>query len=74
METNVPVDLDTLNLKQKAKEYKATAKDLKSKDPVVKLSAAAKLKDSRYLIEGKCLTNFLFSIVPKKVVILSNAH
>eukprot|EP01031_Cornospumella_fuschlensis_P035942 gene35942-43593_t len=60
---------DSLNPKQKAKEYKATAKDLKSKDPVVKLAAAAKLKDPRYLIEGKCLTNFLLSIVAKKKTI-----
>eukprot|EP01031_Cornospumella_fuschlensis_P033934 gene33934-41070_t len=69
MENSGPVDLDSLNPKQKAKEYKATAKDLKSKDPVVKLAAAAKLKDPRYLIEGKCLTNFLLSIVAKKKTI-----
>lgn len=61
------MDLDSMNPKQKLKEFKATQKDLRSKDPEVKLSAARKLHDPRYLVDGACLVPFLLSIVPKKV-------
>jgi hypothetical protein len=61
------VELDALKPKQQQKEFKNTQKDLKSKDPVVKLAAARKFKDARYITEGKCLPPFLLSIVPKKV-------
>lgn len=64
----VEVDLDTLNPKQKAKEFKATQKDFKSKDPEVRLQALKKFaKNPKYISEGGCLSLFLASLVPKKV-------
>jgi len=62
-----PVNLDTLNVKQCLKEYKATQKDVKSKDLVAKGAALKKLSDIRYLTEGGCFVPLVNSILPKKV-------
>lgn len=64
------VDLSTLNAKQKGKEYKATQKDVKSKDLVVKGAAMKKLQDVRYYTEGGCLVPLINSSQPKKVILL----
>jgi len=61
------VNLDTLNPKQRAKEFKAAQKDVKSKDLVVKNAALKKINDIRYLTEGGCLLPLINSILPKKV-------
>ena len=63
-----PVNLDALNAKQRLKEYKATQKDVKSKDLVAKGSALKKLSDVRYLTEGGCFLPLVNSILPKKVL------
>mmetsp|Transcript_24665 Transcript_24665/g.36337 ORF Transcript_24665/g.36337 Transcript_24665/m.36337 type:complete len:1874 (-) Transcript_24665:159-5780(-) len=60
------VDLDALTAKQRAKEFKTTAKEVKTKDPAKKNHALEKIKDERYLLEGGCLTPLLESLVPKK--------
>lgn len=66
--TDIVVDLDSLNPKQKAKEFKGTLKDLKSKDDSLKLSSIQKVgKDLRYLSEGGCIVPIFNSFVPKKV-------
>lgn len=63
-----PILLDNLNPKQKSKEFKATIKDLKSKDDDVKIKALEKInKDLRYLNEGSCILPILNSLIPKKV-------
>lgn len=59
--------LDSLNVKQRVKEYKATIKDLKSKDPEVKAKAMEKFADCRYITEGGAIIPLLDSIPPKKV-------
>ncbi len=62
------VQLDSLNAKQKAKEFKATQKELKSKDDAIKLGTIHKIsKDLRYLSEGSCVQQLLLSVVAKKV-------
>lgn len=61
------INLDTLNVKQRLKEYKATQKDVKSKDLVAKGAALKKLTDIRYLTEGGCFFPLVSSILPKKV-------
>jgi hypothetical protein len=61
------ISLDSMNPKQKAKEYKATQKDVKSKDLVVKSAALKKLHDLRYYTEGGCLVPLVNSSLPKKV-------
>jgi len=62
------VDLDSLNKKQRAKEYKATVKLLKSKDISNRRYALSRIKDSRYLLEGGCFIPLVESILPKKVM------
>ncbi|MGK9626017.1 hypothetical protein O6382_24325, partial [Salmonella enterica subsp. enterica] len=59
--------LDGLNVKQRAKEFKATQKALRSKDVAVRLSTLEKLNDLRYFTEGQCLPSFLESLTPSKV-------
>ena len=61
------VDLNTLNAKQKNKEFKTAQKDVKSKDLVVKAAAMKKLHDVRYYTEGGCLSPLINSALPKKV-------
>ena len=61
------VDLNSLNKKQLAKEFKATVKDIKAKDPAKKRDALDKFKNPRYLLEGGCFIPFLQSLVPKPV-------
>ena len=61
------VDLDSLNAKQKGKEYKSAQKDVKSKDLAVKNAAMAKLHDVRYYTEGGCFVPLVNSCLPKKV-------
>lgn len=63
------VDLNSLNAKQKAKEFKAAQKDVKSKDLAVKSVALKKLQDFRYYTEGGCFSPLVNSSVPKKVTI-----
>lgn len=67
MSEPVIVDLDSLNPKQRAKEFKAAQKEVKSKDLVVKNAAFKKLDDIRYYTEGGCLPFVIASIIPKKV-------
>lgn len=64
------VNLDALNAKQRLKEFKATQKEVKSKDLVAKDAALKKLVDIRYLTEGGCFVPLVNSIVPKKVILL----
>lgn len=61
------VDLNSLNKKQLAKEFKATVKDIKAKDPAKKRDALDKFKNPRYLLEGGCFIPFLQSLTPKPV-------
>jgi hypothetical protein len=61
------VALGNLNAKQKAKEFKAMQKDVKSKDLAVKVAALKKLHDLRYYTEGGCFSPLVNSAVPKKV-------
>ena len=69
-------NLDSMNPKQQLKEYKATQKEIKSKEIAVKTIALKKFEDIRYLTEGGCLVPFINSILPKKVrcTILFNAN
>lgn len=62
------IPLQDMNPKQRAKEFKNTQKDLRSKDPIVRMNAAQKLSNDRYISEGGCLLPLLNSIVPKKVI------
>ena len=61
------VDLDTLNAKQLAKEFKATGKGVKSKDPIVKTEALGKLSNVRYYsfkeLELKGTVPFLYVLL-----------
>jgi hypothetical protein len=63
------VDLSTLTAKQQLKEFKAAAKEVRSKDEAVKERVLAKFRaHPRYLdIEGGCAVPFLEAIMPKKV-------
>ena len=61
------VNLDILNPKQRAKEFKAAQKDVKSKDLIDKNAALKKIGDVRYLTEGGCFLPLVNSILPKKV-------
>lgn len=63
------IDLNSLNAKQKAKEFKAVQKDVKSKDLAVKAAAMKKLQDIRYYTEGGCFSPLVNSSLPKKVII-----
>lgn len=68
MESQPVVKLDELNDKLRAKEFKNTVKELKSKDDAVKISAIIKVgKELRYFSEGGCAPALLISLVPKKV-------
>lgn len=66
------VDLSTLNAKQLLKEFKAAAKEAKSKDEAVKERVLRKFRASpRYLdTEGGCAVPFLEAIMPKKVSVM----
>lgn len=64
------VQLDSLNAKQKLKEFKLTSKEMRSKDVAVKMRALEKFSDLRYLTDGGCLVPFINSVLPKKVFIL----
>ena len=68
-ENEVILTLDNMNAKQKAKEYKATAKSLNSKDLEIKLNGLQKLADMRYFTEGNCFKPFIDSLAPNKVSI-----
>lgn len=72
MEAKTPqiVDLDSLNAKQKAKEFKITAKEIKSKEFEKRTFAIEKVKDDRYFLEGGCIIPLIESMVPKKVLLL----
>jgi len=62
------VSLDSLNPKQVAKEFKATAKDIKSKDGAVRSAALAKCQlNARYYTEGGCIVPLADALTPKKV-------
>jgi hypothetical protein len=61
------VELEAMTKKQLAKEFKSTAKEIKSKDPAVKEAVLRKLKNQRYLLEGGCLLPLIESLAPKKV-------
>ncbi len=61
------VNLDSLSSKQRLKEYKLAAKEIKSKDSAKKKLAIEKFKDERYLLEGECLVPLIESMAPKKV-------
>ena len=65
--TVVVVNLDALKAKQLAKEFKATGKGVKSKDPVVKTEALGKLSNVRYYTEGGVFLSLVEQMVPKKV-------
>lgn len=60
------MNLDDLNDKLKVKEFKATIKDIKSKEHTIRSIAVGKLKDARYITQGGCLPSLLESLVPKK--------
>ncbi len=66
-ENGVPVDLINMTPKQRQKEFKATQKELRSKDMQIKLNAMKKLADLTYFKEGGCIPVFLQSLYPKKV-------
>jgi hypothetical protein len=68
MEEIIIVKLDDLNPKQKLKEFKATQKDLRSKELIAKQKGFEKIKDVRYLVEGGCLFPLINSISTKKVI------
>jgi len=62
------MELQSLNPKQLLKEFKATQKDVKSKDALLKEGALKKCADNtRYFTEGGCLVPLVLSITPKKV-------
>jgi ankyrin repeat protein len=65
----VVINLDELNPKLKAKEFKSTMKDVKSKDLLVKNNAITKFNDCRYLTEGGCMYPLIDSMVVKKKTI-----
>ena len=68
MATESFVQLDSLSVKDRAKELKAVFKSIKSKEEAVKTAAFAVFKnDFRYLIEGGCVVPLIDSIIPKKV-------
>lgn len=63
------MELQSLNPKQLLKEFKATQKDVKSKDALLKEGALKKCADNtRYFTEGGCLVPLVLSIAPKKVL------
>lgn len=59
--------LDTLNPKQKAREFQSMQKIFRGKDINGRLAALPKLLDLRYFTEGNCLPRFLDSLSPNKV-------
>jgi hypothetical protein len=61
------VKLDDLSTKQRLKEYKLAAKEIKSKDSAKKKLAIEKFHDERYFLEGDCLIPLIDSLTPKKV-------
>lgn len=65
----VVINLDDLSPKLKAKEFKSTMKDIKSKDLLVKNKAISKFSDCRYLTEGGCMYPLIDSMVVKKKTI-----
>jgi hypothetical protein len=63
------VDFESLNAKQIAKVFKETGKEVKSKDPEVRVKVLHKLQnDGRYFIDGNCMPIFLNTITTKKVI------
>jgi hypothetical protein len=67
MASTETVDLDSLNPKQLAKQYKSMVKEVKSKDLDVKLAAIRKVMDEpRYMFDGGAIIPFLESLAPKK--------
>ena len=61
------VVLEGMAPKALAKEFKAVAKAMKSKEDAVKLSALERVAgDVRYLTEGGCLAPLLEAVAPKK--------
>lgn len=63
------VDLNLLNAKQIAKEFKNAQKGLKAKDENILAEAWKKLtQDERYFTEGGCLPVLIGTAVPKKVI------
>jgi uncharacterized membrane-anchored protein len=63
------MSLKDMNEKQKVKEFKRVAKDLKSKDVTVREGAIKEaFADTTYLIEGKGLISLLEGIAAKKVL------
>lgn len=60
------INLDNLKEKQKMREFKATAKDIKSKDFDTRNKALHKLRDFRYYTEGDCIISLLESISMNK--------
>ena len=68
MATEVDIDLDTVtNPKQRAKLFKATVKEIRSKDVDIKLKVLTKFSDCRYLTDGDCMIPFIESVTIKKV-------
>lgn len=62
------IDLSALNEKQKAKEFKATSKAIKSKELDVRKEALNKvIRQPAYLVEGGCISSILETLVAKKV-------
>lgn len=60
-------DLASMNEKQRAKEFKAVAKGIRSKDISVKEPAFTKLYANRsYLFDGDCLRPLFETLIPKK--------
>jgi hypothetical protein len=68
------VPLESLSAKQRLKEYKLAAKEIKSKDSAKKKFAIEKFNDERYFLEGDCLVPLIESLAPKKVCSLSAPH
>lgn len=61
------MSLEGMAPKVLAKEYKAVAKAMKSKDDAVRLSALERFRgDTRYLTAGGCLVPLLEAVAPKK--------
>ena len=61
------MNLDSLNEKQRSKEFKAVSKEIKSKDLSVRSRALNKLKDARYMTIGPCFAAVIESLTPQKV-------
>ena len=62
------INLDSLSLKEKSKEYKKVRKELESKDAAIKSLAIQKVSNFIYLSEGECFTSLIKAIKFKKVL------